>query len=188
MRLGFNFLEEVSAAYQLFRERRDLARKRRIQENAFTWYETCLQISETCGEALFDPNAIPEDIGQVLDMVDLKLFKLRDTASDTLKAVKNHDRKLARRVELVTQLVYKLRNQTTSFLLRAQGPGILAPDQTEVEGMRHWYYLRALDDAGFKARDIKKKLDIELKNLWHELEILLSQLYTPAIDVSGMPN
>ncbi len=187
MRLGFNFPEEVSVAYQLFRERRDLARKRRIQENALTWYETCLQISETCGEALFDANAIPEDIGQVLDMVDLKLFGLRDTASDTLKAVKNHDRKLARRVELVTQLVFKLRNQTTSFLLRAQGPGILAPDQAEVEGMRHWYYLRALEDAGFKARDIKKKLDTDLMNLWHELEKLLSQMYSPAASVSKIP-
>ncbi len=187
MRHGLNFPEKISAAYKQFREQRELTHRRRIRESVQIWYETCLQISETCGEALFDASAIPEDIGQVLDTVDLKLFRLRDNASDTLKAVKNHDRKLARRVELVTQLVYKLRNQTTSFLLRAQGPGILASDQSEAEGLKHWYYLRALDDAGFKARDMKKKLDKDLKNLWYELEILLNQVYRPAMDASGMP-
>ncbi len=180
--------DTISAAIKEYRERRELTRKQRIRESVQVWYETCLQISETCGETLFDPGAIPEDIGQVLDVVDLKLFRLRDNATDTLKAVKSHDRKLASQVEQVTQLVYKLRNQTTSFLLRAQGPGILALDRDEAEGWRYIYYLRALDDAGFKAREIKKKLDIELMNLWHELEILLRQLYTPAIDVSGMPN
>lgn len=141
------------------------------------WYATCRQISETCGKALFDANAIPEDVGQVLDQVDRILFRLRDDASDTYKAVKRYDRELARRIDHVTQLVYRLRNQTTLFLLRAQGPGILALDSADVDGRRHWYYLRALEDAGFGAREIKKKLDQEIMLLWKELEVLLSRVH-----------
>lgn len=187
MSIASNLTDRVFIAYKEFKQRRETERKIRITETVCSWYETCVQISETCGETLYNAGSMPDDIGQVLDSVDLKLFRLRDSASDTLKAVKSHDRNLARQVESVTQLVYKLRNETTSFLLRAQGPGIFALDQAEDDGLKHWYYLRALDHAGFKARDLKKKLDKDLKILWNELEKLLRMAYSPAIHISGIP-
>jgi hypothetical protein len=177
MRDGFTINQKISSAIKKYQQRREHARKLRLVNSTHTWYATCRQISETCGKALFEANAIPEDVGQVLDQVDRTLFKLRDDASDTYKAVKHHDRELAQRIEHITQMVYRLRNQTTRFLLRAQGPGILALGRVDGEGWKQWYYLRALEEEGFGAREIKKKLDNEIKLLWNELEVLLNQVY-----------
>jgi hypothetical protein len=77
----------------------------------------------------------------------------------------------------VTQEVFRLRNQTTRFLLRAQGPGILALQPSEARDQKHWHYYRALEEAGFGARDIKTSLDKDIKSLWPELEMLREQAH-----------
>jgi hypothetical protein len=41
--------------------------------------------------------------------------------------------------------------------------------------MRLVYYYRALEEVGFKARQIKRELDQELKSIWNELQVMLIQ-------------
>jgi hypothetical protein len=43
------------------------------------------------------------------------------------------------------------------------------------EEARLVYYYRALDEVGFKARDLKKELDQELRSIWPELQVLIVQ-------------
>jgi ElaB/YqjD/DUF883 family membrane-anchored ribosome-binding protein len=136
------------------------------------WYNTCLRVSEICGDALHDEALIRADIGTVLDKADRMLFQFRNDASDVRKQVQRYDESLAKKVERMTQQVYELRNATAKFLIRAQGPSPFAKSELEGES-GSLYYHRALQETGFKARQMKTELDQDLKALWNELEKLM---------------
>ncbi len=57
--------------------------RRRVQEMLDilpVWYNTCLRVSEICGEALQDTDLVQGDIGVVLDKADRMLFQFRNDA------------------------------------------------------------------------------------------------------------
>jgi hypothetical protein len=149
--------------------------KRRVQgmrDILPVWYNTCLRVSEICGEALHDEELIRADIGTVLDKADRMLFQFRNDAGDVRKVVQRYDANLAGSVERLTQQVYELRNITAKFLIRAQGPSPFAKSVLEGESGSQ-YYQRALEEVGFTARQMKTTLDQDLTALWLELEKLM---------------
>jgi hypothetical protein len=69
---------------------------------------------------------------------------------------------LAHRFDKACQQFFRLRNETTRFLIRSQGPALISSDEAR--------YYQSLDEVGFRARDAKKDLDQELKSIWHDLQ------------------
>lgn len=149
-------------------------RARTFVENARAWYQTCNDVSEVMGAALHDQSIINQDISFTIDAVDRLLSHLRYYIPSSLGTLRRRNRELAQRLDRASELVYRLRNETTKFLIRSQGPGPLAGDESDEEA-RIIYYYRALDEVGFKARDIKKELDWELKSIWHDLHRMIVQ-------------
>ncbi|MCJ7536887.1 MAG: hypothetical protein MUO57_15265 [Anaerolineales bacterium] len=156
--------------------RTTIARKRArsFVKNARAWYLTCQDISGVMGDALHDQSIITKDIGYVIEQVDRKLFHLGFYISDSLGTLRRRNPNLAQRFDQVTQQVCQLRNQTTVFLIRSQGPGPMSGAETD-EGISMIYYYRALEEVGFKARDLKVELDRELKNIWRDLQKIFIQ-------------
>jgi hypothetical protein len=53
-----------------------------------------------------------------------------------------------------------------------------SPENTYLSNkLKYHLYYRALDEAGFGARDIKTSLDKDIKSLWPELELLHEQVH-----------
>lgn len=149
-----------------FIERR---RARSFVNNVRAWYQTCSDVSEVIGEILYDDKIGKMDIGYVIGHVDRLLLTLRYCIPEVQGGLKRWNLDLAKRLEMTSQLVYRLRNQATSFLIRSQGPGPMTGYEPD-EGERLVYYYQALNEVGFQARDIKKDLDGELKSIWRELQ------------------
>lgn len=147
-------------------------RARSFIESVRAWYQTCTAISEVTGDALYDDSIQRMDIGYVIDHVDRLLFSMRSYVPGAQGGLKRWNFELAQRLECASQQVYKLRNHTASFLIRSQGPGPMTGDKPS-DDARLIYYYQALDEVGFRARDIKKDLDYELKAIWHELQNLI---------------
>ncbi len=139
------------------------------------WHQTCLRVSEICGDALHDVELIERDIGAVLDKADRMLFQFRNDAGDVRRSVRRYNEQLATRVEAVTRQVFELRNATAKFLIRAQGPTPFARGGMESD-VSQLYYHRALEEAGFTARRLKSELDKDIELLWSELEQLMRQV------------
>jgi len=137
------------------------------------WYHTCVKISELLGEALYDEAIGEKDIGVVLDKVDRMLFALRNEAADVRGFLRRKDPRLAERVENASTQVFELRNETTRFLMRCQGPGPFMGSR-ELNGQtRMLYYYRALEEVGFKARQVNSALEGELKAIWRDLQRMI---------------
>lgn len=165
---------KAQEALRRYSEHQEKIRAQKLDMSVRIWFENCNIISEICGEALFDADSGITDIGLLMDQVDRNLFALRDNASDMSKAVRRYDLELARRADWVTQLVFKLRNQTARFLIRSQGPVPYENEGSGQDEFRSIYYFRALREAGFTARDIKKKLDNEIELICSDLEKLIN--------------
>lgn len=138
------------------------------------WYQTCNQISTEIGEALHDQNITHQDIGAVIDKADRLLMNLSIYVPEARGLLRRRNPQLAQRVDLASRQVVQLRNEATRFLIRSQGPGPLANGEFS-ELLRPFYYYRALDEAGFKAREIKRRLDQDLKAIWQDLQIIIVQ-------------
>jgi hypothetical protein len=153
-----------------------LAKKRAqsFLNNVYAWYQTCEEVSDVIEDALHDQSIITKDIGYIVDHADRKLFHLRYYIPEPLSTLRRRNPELARRFDLACQQIYHLRNETTSFLIRSQGPGPLSGEEPD-EGTRLIYYYRALEEVGFKARDMKKDLDREIKCIWRELQNIILQ-------------
>jgi len=142
--------------------------------NARAWYFTCLDASKVMGDALHNQSIIKQEIGSAIDQVDRMLLQLGFYIPDSLGTLRRRNPALAKRFDAVTKQVYQLRNETTIFLIRSQGPGPMSGDEPDEEtGMV--YYYRALEEVGFKARDLKDDLDRELKFIWRDLQKIIVQ-------------
>ena len=124
------------------------------------------------GDALHDQSIINKDIAYVIDAADRLLFHLRFYIPDSLGTLRRRNPQLAQRFDKASQLVYRLRNETTSFLIRSQGPGPMSGDEPDDETLVIYYY-RALEEVGFKAGDLKKDLDRELSFIWRDLQSVI---------------
>ena len=156
--------------------RTNIERKRAqsFLENTRAWYQTCKDVSEVVGDALHDQSIIDKDIGYMVDDVDQLLFQLRFYIPDSLGTLRRWNPELAQRFDNANRLIFRLRNETARFLIRSQGPGSMSGDESD-DGTLIIYYYRALEEAGFKARDLKVDLDRELGFIWRELQSVIMQ-------------
>jgi len=138
------------------------------------WYQTCTQISTELGKALDDQEVTRKDIGTIIDKADRLLINLGIYIPEAQGHLRRRNPQLAKRFELASRQVVQLRNEAARFLIRSQGPGPLSWDQSSTY-LRQYYYYRALDEAGFKAREIKQRLDQELRAIWRELQGIILQ-------------
>ena len=102
------------------------------------------------------------------------LFHLRFFIPDSLGTLRRRNPELAQRFDEACQQIFRLRNETTSFLIRSQGPGPMTGDEPDDE-TRIVYYYQALEEVGFNARDIKTNFDRELKSIWRDLQKIIAQ-------------
>jgi hypothetical protein len=56
---------------------------------------------------------------------------------------------------------------------RAQGPHPFAGGRPTEENQRNAYYYKALEEAGFQAREIAGRLQKDTSSLWDDLQSLL---------------
>jgi hypothetical protein len=151
--------------------------KRRAQsfvENVQAWYQTSSDISEVMGMALHDQSVIQADIGYIIEAADRMLFHLRLYIPDSLGMLRRRNGELAQRFDNVCKQIFQLRNETTRFLIRSQGPGPMSGDEPDEEA-RIIYYYRALEEVGFNARQIKSDFDRELTSIWNDLQLIIVQ-------------
>ena len=155
------------------RSRIERNRARQLLESVNAWYHTCTNVAAMCGDALHDEAVLRGDIGELLDRADRQLFQFRSHTGEARAAVKRQDQILAKRIDKLADDIYDLRNHTARFLIRAQGPGPFAGTAHQEEQLRQGYYLKALQEAGFLAREKKKAIDQELSSIWNDLQGIL---------------
>jgi hypothetical protein len=160
--------------FQRLREKIKKKRARSFVENVHAWYQTCSEISEVMGMALHDQSVMRADIGYIIDAVDRMLFHLRAYIPNSQGILRRRNPELARRFDQASQQLIQLRNETTRFLIRLQGPGLLSGDEPDDEA-RILYYYQALEEVGFYARDIKSDFDVELKSVWNDMQLIIVQ-------------
>jgi len=159
------------ARLQEFMERRNA---RSFVENMKAWYQTSLEVSDVMGDALHDTDVSKKEIGYVIDEADRMLLSLRYYIPEAHGGLRRRNPELAKRFDKNCQKLYQLRNEVIRFLIRSQGPGPMSGEEPNEEA-RLVYYYRALDEVGFKARDLKKELDQELRSIWPELQVPIVQ-------------
>jgi hypothetical protein len=157
---------------QMLKARFERRQSQNLSECLYLWYQTSMEVSEICGEALYEQVVIQGDIGVLLDRVDRKLFQYRNDASDAKRQVGKYNKDLASRVSTITGQLYELRNQTASVLIRSQGPSPFAapPDDNRQDE----YDQRALIESGLRAREYKATLDKDIRAIWMELEDIIA--------------
>ena len=151
--------------------------KKRAQSfvtNVRAWYQTCIEVSEVMDDALHDQSIIKKDIGYIIDTADRILFHLRFYIPDSRGTLRRRNPELAQRFDEACQHIFRLRNETTGFLIRSQGPGPMTGDEPD-DDVRIIYYYQALEEVGFNARDLKKNFDRELKSIWRDLQKIIAQ-------------
>lgn len=149
-------------------------RARSFIESVHAWYQTSIEVSDVMGDALHDSEVAKKEIGFVIDKADRMLFSLDHYIPTARGGLRRRNPDLANRLEKSCQKIYLLRNEMTRFLIRSQGPGPMSGEEPDDE-TRLVYYYRALNEVGFKARDLKKELDLEIRSIWRELQILIVQ-------------
>lgn len=150
-------------------------RAQRFLESIHSWHQTTSVVSKICGEAITNEDITTSDIGTVLDDVDRKLFALRNYISDSRGFLRRHDPSLARRVAEASRNIFTLRNETARFLIRSQGTGPFSVNQSVSDELRRTYYYKALEEVGYKARQLHQDLDPEIRSIWRELQSLIAQ-------------
>lgn len=146
----------------------------RLGEDLRTWHQLCSDVTRICGEALHNEDIGGQEIGELLDKTDRMLFRLRETLPSSWRLLRRRSPELARRVPELSDQVYCLRNQTSRFLIRCQGP---APLTARPEGgVRSAYYLQALETFGLEGRHIWRELEQELGVIDEDIQELVADL------------
>lgn len=161
----------------MFRHVFDFIKRRQAKsflEGVRGWYQTCNQISAELGKALDDREVTHQDIGAIIDKADRLLINLGNYIPETKGLLRRRDPQLAERIEMASRQVVQLRNEAARFLIRSQGPSPMAENHS-ADFMRQLYYYRALEEAGFKAREIKHRFDRDLQAIWKELQVIIIQ-------------
>lgn len=162
---------------QLF-ARIEKQRTKKFVVNIQAWYKTCSQLTKTYGDALYEQGAFDADIGIMLERTDNMLFQLSSYTSDALGLLRREEPALAKKVNDLSTQVYRLRNGTTSFLIRSQRSRFFTSAEPRQESRGGQAYYRALEEIGFATRRLQRELEKELKEIWDELQgpILTAQL------------
>jgi hypothetical protein len=139
-------------------------------EDSHAWYQACTAVSRACADALSNESIAETDIGVVLDRTDRTLFGLRSHAAGIRRPLRQRNAALARRVADASEQIFRLRNQTSRFLIRCQGP--LSPAIVNDPEGRRVHYTRAMQDFGLEARRMQRELEMELQSIWREMQSL----------------
>jgi hypothetical protein len=148
-----------------------------VLENVQGWRETCDQVTGICGQVLYDESVLQGDIGVALDRADRLLFQVRNYTSEARRLLRRREPDLAARLNQASNRVFELRNATTRFLIRCQGPGPLSGDRSD-DATRRGYYDRALQEIGFNARQLHGEVEGELTAIGRALSSLIAQIET----------
>jgi hypothetical protein len=167
-------MDYMSIFYRFF----EFLKKRRAQnylKDLCIWYDITHEVSDILGDALYNEKICTSEIGIVLDRTDRLLFTLDSAIPGARDGLNRHNPDLAQRIENISTNIYRLRNATVSFLVRCHGPAVF--EDRAQEGLHALAYYRALDEAGFQARQICRELEGELKTTWRDLQrsILLAE-------------
>jgi hypothetical protein len=144
------------------------------------WHEACLFVVAGCLRGLRDPQLPRSDIGVTLDNVDRALFRVRDAGSGAQQALRRRAPELRARIRRSTEAVVELRNETASFLIRAQGS---TPPYLQKQGTAAGQpeaYRRAVQEVGRAALVRSQAVERDLEQLWADLQPLLAQLAEPS--------
>lgn len=155
--------------HQLF-DRIEKNRTKRFVVNIKAWYKTCSLLTKTYGDALYDQCICESDIGVLLDKADRMLFQLSSYSADALGLLRRKEPALAKKVDIMSTQVYRLRNQTTSFLIRCQGNGDFSSVESRQASKIGLAYYQALEEVGFTTRRLQRELEKELELIWAELQ------------------
>jgi len=163
--------------FRLLLDRIEKKRMKSFVVNIQDWYKTCSLLTKTYGVVLYDQSAFDADIGIMLDKTDRLLFQLGSYTSDALGLLRRKEPALAKKVNDLSTQVYRLRNGTTSFLIRSQGAMLFTGGESRQESLGGQAYYQALEEVGFTARQLQRELEKELKEIWVDLQgpILIAQ-------------
>jgi hypothetical protein len=159
---------------QRLRNRIEKKRAQSFVTNVHAWYQACSEVSEMMGDALHDPSVIQADIGYIIDTADRLLFHMRSSIPISQGTLRRRNPELAQRFDKACRQIYRLRNETTRFLIRSQGPGPMSGDEPDDESRLVLYY-QALEEVGFDARQLKSDFDRELNSIWRDLQMIIVQ-------------
>ena len=151
-------------------------RAQRFLSSIHDWYRSCKSVIKVINGAVNNPHIYQDDIGAILDQADRKLFSFRNEASDAHRSLRRYDASLAQRLDKASKKVFRLRNITARFLIRAQGPGPFAIKQPLDENQMSVYYYRALGEVGYDARALYEEVNREVDSLWRDLQAIIVQV------------
>ena len=161
--------------FRRFKENLESRQFQALLENVHGWRETCDQVTSICGQVLHDETVFQGDIGVALDKADRLLFQVRNFTSEARRLLRRRQQPdLAARLNQASNRIFELRNETTRFLIRCQGPGPLSGARPD-EATRRGYYDRALQEIGFKARQLHAEVEGELSSIGNALQSWIVQ-------------
>lgn len=131
------------------------------------WLAAARAVEQSCSRPLAASDLVP-DAAVLLIPVDRQLPQLRLHAAVLRGPLRRRDRALAARIGEATNLTFRLRNQTATFLLRAQDarrPGAARPGARSPQEAR--------DRAHDQARAVAHELGARLEALESDVRTLL---------------
>lgn len=163
-----------------YRVHRQQAAEARLTERLQAWLQASRSIHRLCSVSIDDETAGGGDIGRSLDRIDRELHLLKDTASALSTLLRRRDPELARHAAEITESLYRLRNQTASYLIRAQGPApAFLTDSRGGEGLQGEHRRRAFEQVGAEARQLALRIGAQLTLLQRQAEPLLQPPPSP---------
>lgn len=157
-----------------YRARRQQASEARLAERLQAWLQASRSIHRQCGASIDDRLAGEGDIGRSLDRIDRELHLLKDTASALATPLRRRDPELARQAGEITESLYRLRNQTASYLIRAQGPApAFLTNPRAGEGLQGEHRRKAFEQVGAEARQLALRTGEQLTLLERQAEPFL---------------
>jgi len=150
-------------------DRRRRSRWRRAAADLQAWSDTAQAILDACHDPLRAPR-LAADIGILLDRVDQMLMRFRIEFASAHPALRGQP-ELAARVRQATDGLFRLRNDTCAFLLRAR-----ASQQLEDQGVVSVDARRSMDESRLQASRSARGMASELASLRPQIDDMVHQL------------
>lgn len=147
--------------------------QRQVAASLAEWLESVERILEDCSRAI--ASQPPPDSGILLDAIDRALLRFNQCASEARGALRRSHPQLAGQLQECTDLTYRLRNHTRTFLLRAADVLILESHH----GLVNARAAASLDRARQQASESAGLLRRELAALTPDIRRLIADWLHP---------
>lgn len=154
--------------------------KRRAQSfmnNLRAWHQLVFVLIDLMDDVLYDQSIIQSDIGFIVESYDLVLSQMMCFSPGISRTLSHNNRTLASQYDNICLKIGRLRNETTIFLIRSQGPcpefGHKANDESRIDD-----YYQALSEVGFEARQLKGDLNSGIKTFWQDVQPIIKKAET----------